>query len=53
MDGNEHEENRLIGERRAKLARARAAGNAFPNDFRRDSLAGELLAAYGAHSDES
>src|SRR5690554_5596250 len=46
------DENRLIAERRAKLAahreRAAAAGvSAFPNDFRRDSLAGELLAELG------
>ncbi|MDN3524436.1 lysine--tRNA ligase [Halomonas sabkhae] len=41
------DENHLIAERRAKLAerRERAAvegGSAFPNDFRRDSLAAEL-----------
>jgi lysyl-tRNA synthetase class 2 len=47
------QENRLIGERRAKLARLREAGNAYPNDFHRDALADELLAAYGAHSAES
>ena len=39
-------ENRLIAERRAKLAAARAGGIAFPNDFRRDAHAGELLSAY-------
>ncbi len=39
-------ENKLITERREKLDRLRD-GNAFPNDFRRDSLAGELLSAYG------
>jgi lysyl-tRNA synthetase class 2 len=47
------QENRLIAERRAKLQRLREAGNAYPNDFRRDALADELLAAYGAHSAES
>jgi lysyl-tRNA synthetase, class II len=47
------QENRLVAERRAKLARLREAGVAFPNDFRRDSLAGELLAAYQSHSAES
>jgi lysyl-tRNA synthetase class 2 len=47
------DENRLIGERRAKLARLREAGNAYPNDFHRDALADELLAAYGSHSAES
>ena len=47
------QENRLIAERRAKLARLREGGIAFPNDFKRDALAGELLAAYQAHSAES
>jgi lysyl-tRNA synthetase class 2 len=47
------QENRLIAERRAKLARLREAGNAYPNDFRRDALADELLAAYRSHSAES
>ncbi len=49
------DENRLIAERRAKLAQLRAAagaGGAFPNDFRRDALAGELLAAFGEQSGE-
>ncbi|MEA3251127.1 MAG: lysine--tRNA ligase [Pseudomonadota bacterium] len=46
------DENRLIAERRAKLAarREQAAaqgGSAFPNDFRRDSLAAELQAELG------
>ena len=39
-------ENKLITERREKLDRLRD-GNAFPNDFCRASLAGELLSAYG------
>jgi lysyl-tRNA synthetase, class II len=47
------QENRLIAERRAKLARLRDGGVAFPNDFKRDALAGELIAAYQAHSEES
>jgi lysyl-tRNA synthetase class 2 len=46
---DEHDENRLIAERRAKLARLRAEREAFPNDFRRDALAGELAAAYASH----
>jgi lysyl-tRNA synthetase class 2 len=53
MSGNDGEENRLIAERRAKLTRMREAGPAFPNDFRRDALAGELLATFGSHSAES
>jgi lysyl-tRNA synthetase, class II len=45
-------ENRLIAERRRKLDQLREQGVAYPNDFRRDSLAGELLGAYGTHDDE-
>ena len=41
------EENRLIAERRGKLAALRARGPAFPNDFRRTALAGQLQSAYG------
>ena len=41
-----HDENRLIAERRAKLAALREAGPAFPNDFRRTALAGDLQSAY-------
>lgn len=40
------DENRLIAERRDKLKRIREAGNAFPNDFRRDASAGDLHAQY-------
>ncbi len=39
------DENRLIAERRAKLEKLRATRNAFPNDFRRDALAGDLQKA--------
>ena len=39
-------ENHLIAERRAKLAALRAQGLAYPNDFRRDALAADLLATY-------
>jgi lysyl-tRNA synthetase, class II len=50
------DENKLIAERRAKLAELRASagpgGGAYPNDFRRDALAGELQAAYGEKSGE-
>jgi lysyl-tRNA synthetase class 2 len=53
MADHEEPENRLIAERRAKLARLRETGPAYPNDFRRDSLADELLHAYQAHSAES
>jgi lysyl-tRNA synthetase class 2 len=48
------DENRLVAERRAKLAALRAAGPpAFPNDFRRDALAGDLHAGYGEAAAES
>jgi lysyl-tRNA synthetase class 2 len=47
------DENHLIGERRAKLAKLRERGIAFPNDFRRNALAGDLLTAYGAKSGEA
>ena len=42
------DENQIIAERRAKLAALRARGSAYPNDFRRDALAGDLHAAHGA-----
>ncbi len=47
------DENQLIAERRAKLARLREAGGAFPNDFRRSALAGDLHATFDSHSNES
>jgi len=43
----DQDENSLIAQRRAKLHALRANGNAFPNDFRRDAIAGELHAEYG------
>jgi lysyl-tRNA synthetase class 2 len=43
----EVDENRLIAERRAKLAALREGGEAYPNDFRKDSTAGELQARFG------
>jgi lysyl-tRNA synthetase class 2 len=46
------DENKLIAERRAKLARLRASGAVFPNDFRRDALADQLLVAYGDRAPE-
>jgi lysyl-tRNA synthetase, class II len=47
------DENHLIAERRAKLARLRERGVAFPNDFRRDALAADLFNAYGEKSTEA
>src|SRR5712664_2362056 len=46
------DENQIIAERRAKLARLREQGPAFPNDFRRKDLAGDLHRAHGAKSKE-
>ncbi|MEW6612285.1 MAG: lysine--tRNA ligase [Pseudomonadota bacterium] len=46
----EHEildSNELVEQRYAKLAERRAAGEAYPNDFRRDALVGDLVARYG------
>jgi len=42
----EQDENRLIAQRREKLAEIREQGNAFPNDFRRNVVNAELLAEY-------
>jgi len=42
----QEDENRLIAQRREKLQALRENGNAFPNDFRRDSLAAELHSEY-------
>ena len=47
------DENSLIAERRAKLAALRQAGNAFPNDYRRDSVARDLHEKYDSYSKEA
>jgi len=47
------DENQIIAERRAKLAGLRSSGQAYPNDFRRDALAGELHVRYGALANEA
>jgi len=51
------EENKLIAQRREKLAALRVAarengGSAFPNTFRRDALAGDLLEHYQGKTKE-
>ncbi len=48
----DQDENSLIAQRRAKLQALRAGGNAFPNDFRRNAIAGELHAEYGDHDND-
>jgi lysyl-tRNA synthetase class 2 len=44
---NQQDENKLIAERRAKLAQLRELRNPFPNDFRRTALAADLQSQYG------
>ena len=46
------DENTLIAERRRKLAERRAAGEAYPNDFRRNALAEELHCTFGQHESD-
>jgi len=47
------DENKLIAERRAKLAALREQGNAFPNDFRPQNKAGELQASFADETKEA
>ncbi|MBF7730629.1 lysine--tRNA ligase [Pseudomonas sp. N040] len=53
---NEHaiheEENKLIAQRKEKLGVVREQGNAFPNDFRRDSYCADLQRANAGKSKE-
>jgi lysyl-tRNA synthetase class 2 len=46
------DENKLIAERRAKLAALRELGNVFPNDFRRTHYAADLHATHAEASAE-
>ncbi len=46
------DENRLIAERREKLAHIRNLGQAFPNDWHREHSASELEAQYGEKTKE-
>jgi len=46
------DENQIVAERREKLAKLRAEGIAFPNDFRRENTAGKLDELYGSKSRE-
>lgn len=47
------EESRLIAERRRKLDAIREAGGAYPNDFRRNAIADELLETFADHDDDA
>jgi lysyl-tRNA synthetase class 2 len=49
---SDDDDNHLIAERRAKLAKLRDRGSAFPNEFRRNALAGDLLMSYGEKGGE-
>jgi lysyl-tRNA synthetase class 2 len=51
MSELEHDEQEQIRQRREKLQQIRAAGIAFPTDFRRDNVAEQLLTAYGAKTE--
>ncbi len=46
------DENKLIAERRQKLAEWRATGKAYPNDFSRENTAGKLDEVYGEKTAE-
>jgi lysyl-tRNA synthetase class 2 len=46
------DDNKLVAERRGKLAALREQGNAFPNDFRRSAMAGFLQREFSGCSKE-
>jgi len=46
------DENQIVAERRGKLNTLRTRGNAYPNDFGRDALAGELHETHGGKTHE-
>ncbi|MDX1297944.1 MAG: OB-fold nucleic acid binding domain-containing protein, partial [Pseudomonas sp.] len=48
----QQEENKLIAQRKEKLAAIRAQGNAFPNDFRRDCYCADLQKQYAERTKE-
>jgi len=52
-DENKPDENKLIVQRREKLDALRKDGQAYPNDFRRDSLADELHQTHGESDKET
>src|SRR5437588_7697533 len=47
------DENQIIAERRAKLRALRERGQAYPNDFRRDALAGALHEAHDGKTNDA
>ncbi len=46
------DENKLVAERRQKLTALREQGFGFPNEFRRNTLAGQVQATYTEHSND-
>ncbi len=48
----EQDENHIIAERRAKLAEWRQSGRAYPNDFSRENLAGDIVQQYADKTGE-
>ncbi len=52
MSENQQDEQEQITQRRAKLSALRENGIAFPTDFRRNVISGELLAEYGEKTKE-
>tara|TARA_R110002096_G_scaffold163266_1_gene330656 strand:+ start:5958 stop:7454 length:1497 start_codon:yes stop_codon:yes gene_type:complete len=50
---NEKDENKLIAERRGKLDALREQGIAYPNDFRRNALAGQLHQTFESHDNDA
>ncbi len=53
MNSDRNNENELITQRRQRLQELRKTGDAFGNDFRRDALAADLIAAFGERDRES
>jgi len=52
MSDEQLDENKLIAQRRSVLSSLRESGQAFPNDFRRDVVAGELRVEYESRTKE-
>ena len=53
QDNEIQDVNKLIAERKHKLAALREEGFLFPNDFRRDSISSDVIATYGHLSKEA
>ena len=53
IEENKPDENKLIAQRRERLHALRKNGQAYPNDFRRDSLADDLHKTHGESDKET